>query len=264
MRIYKIAKLILLPLFFSVTMTISGFAQGSVQDGMDAFKAEDYQKALEIFQPLATNNDPTSQYFMGIIYENGYGIDKSYENAALWYEKAADQGDEDAQANLAELYQNGKGVKQDMNKAILLYLKAISKNSKYAISQLSTLIKDNSQNGQEKSNAFLMVAELYRDGKVAEAIDSWKYLEEKGDRDSQAMLGELYISGQDGLDQSYQDALMWYTNAAVQGSAHGQYGLGVIFGNGWGVERNDNLARFWFQQSSDNGNKQATEALKLF
>ena len=264
MKISKIAKLILLPLLFSVAMTVSGFAQGSVQDGMDAFKAKEYQKALKIFQPLAENNDPTSQYFMGIIYEYGYDVKKSYKTAAQWYEKAADQGDEDAQANLAELYQNGKGVKKDMNKAILLYLKAISKNSEYATSQLSELIKDNSPSGQERSNAFLMVAKLYRDGKVAEAIKSWKYLAEKGDRDSQAMLGELYISGQDGLEQSYQDALMWYTNAAVQGSAHGQYGLGVIFGNGWGVERNDNLARFWFQQSSDNGNQQATEALKIF
>ena len=51
---------------------------------------------------------------------------KDYKNAFKWFECSANAGDADAQYNLGILYENGEGVEKNEKEAFKLYLKATS------------------------------------------------------------------------------------------------------------------------------------------
>ncbi|WP_288264747.1 tetratricopeptide repeat protein [uncultured Dialister sp.] len=73
------------------------------------------------------------------MYENGRGVEQSYEKAAKWYQKAADQGDAVAQYNLGTMYKNGLGVEQSYKKAAKWYRKAADQGLAAAKKKLSEL-----------------------------------------------------------------------------------------------------------------------------
>ncbi|MCX8627214.1 sel1 repeat family protein, partial [Gilliamella sp. B3976] len=50
-----------------------------------------------------------AQYNLGLMYDEGDGVDVNKEKAIYWYTKAAEQGGREAQNNLGALYQQGDG-----------------------------------------------------------------------------------------------------------------------------------------------------------
>lgn len=91
-------------------------------DGVAAMLAGDNGKALETFLPLAETSDHAyAQYFLGRMYADGRGVDKSPEEAAKWYRKAAEKGVQEAQFRLAEQYELGNGVPRDLEYAFGWY-----------------------------------------------------------------------------------------------------------------------------------------------
>ena len=58
------------------------------------------QNDIKTLTTKAEQGDPQAQSNLGIAYENGYGVEKSYLKAAYWYTKAAKQGNATAQLNL--------------------------------------------------------------------------------------------------------------------------------------------------------------------
>lgn len=87
--------------------------------GQRAFNAQNYDQALEAWQPLAEQGVADAQYGIGFMYESGWGVDQDYSRAYRWYQLAAQQGHVKSQFNLGMLYRNGKGVAQ--NDALGLY-----------------------------------------------------------------------------------------------------------------------------------------------
>ena len=69
--------------------------------------------------------DPEAQFKLGIMYYDGEGVTRDYQQAFTWFKRAADQGHADAQALLGMLYYKGEGVPQDYNQAALWLQKAI-------------------------------------------------------------------------------------------------------------------------------------------
>ena len=66
---------------------------------------------------------------------------------------------------------------------------------------------------------------------------------------AQNALGDILSNSMLGLDD-YAQALHWYSNAANEGSAYGQYNLGLMLANGWGKEQDLRRAAFWFKQAA--------------
>jgi len=58
-----------------------------------------------------------AQCDLGILYNNGHGVEGDYKKAREYYELAAAQGNAKAQNNLGDLYYNGSGVERDYEKA---------------------------------------------------------------------------------------------------------------------------------------------------
>lgn len=57
--------------------------------------------------------DRDSQFNLGVLFSQGWGVQQDYEQAAHWYKAASDQGAIQAMANLGMLLQDGGGVPQD-------------------------------------------------------------------------------------------------------------------------------------------------------
>jgi TPR repeat protein len=100
---------------------------------------KDYNKAVEWFKKAALQGNARGQYNLGVMYNQGNGVEKDYHQAITWYRKAAIRGDVIAQAKMGFMYENGYGTPKDMNKAIDWYRKAASQNEEYAIKRLKVL-----------------------------------------------------------------------------------------------------------------------------
>jgi cell division protein FtsN len=83
-------------------------SQATVKDGVDAWQAGNYAKAITEWRGPADQGDPDAQFNMGQAYKLGRGVPADAKLAQSWYQKAAQQGHEQAQANLGLiLFQGG-------------------------------------------------------------------------------------------------------------------------------------------------------------
>ncbi len=92
----------------------------------------------------------------------------------------------------------------------------------------------------------------YSEGDFATALAEWQPLAERGDANGQFGLGLLYANGW-GVDLNDDEALKWYGLAAGQGHAEAAYNLGVMNANGWGVPQSDDEAFKWYSMAADRG-----------
>lgn len=115
-------------------------------------------KAFEWFMVSAKQKHTQAEYYVGLYYQNGKGVEQNVEQSIYWYEKAAVKKDKNAlyhlamiliklpdkdyvtvsklleqaalldhpnaQYNLAVMYHKGDGVKEDPEKAFFWYEKA--------------------------------------------------------------------------------------------------------------------------------------------
>jgi TPR repeat protein len=76
----------------------------------------DYARALQHFIAGGEQGNADAQYYAGVMFADGQGTKRSFEEAAKWYEKAAAQNHADALYSLARLYVIGNGVEPDFRR----------------------------------------------------------------------------------------------------------------------------------------------------
>ncbi len=81
--------------------------------GLAAAQSGDFEAAVSIWWPLANLGDQDSQFNLGVLFRQGWGVPQDFEQAARWYKAAADQGAIEAMANLGMLLRDGRGVPQN-------------------------------------------------------------------------------------------------------------------------------------------------------
>ncbi|KAF8933120.1 hypothetical protein BGZ47_011020 [Haplosporangium gracile] len=105
-----------------------------------------YLKTTTWFLKTTKQGHSSSQYSIGILYDNVWGVPKTMillkddVQAMDWILKAASQGNSDAQFNISVLYENGQGVPQSFAKAAEWYQKAANQGSNIAKTALSNLM----------------------------------------------------------------------------------------------------------------------------
>ena len=87
------------------------------QQGFEATERGDYQTAFKLWLPLAEQGNASTQFNLGVMYEDGRGVKQDDVEAVKWYRQAAEQGDAKAQFNLGVMYAKGQGVRQDKGQA---------------------------------------------------------------------------------------------------------------------------------------------------
>ena len=75
---------------------------------------------------------------------------------------------------------------------------------------------------------------------------------EKGDANSQAVLGYMYSAGGD-IPKDVKASVMWYGKAAEQGHRVAQHKLGGLYYRGKGVEKDYTIAVMWYTKAAEQG-----------
>ena len=97
-------------------------AHADRNDGAYAYLQGDYETAYNTMISLAnTSDDKIAQYYLGVMYMKGQGVEQDYEKAGEWFRKASEQGLAVAMYKLANLYTKGEGVPKDLEFAYVWY-----------------------------------------------------------------------------------------------------------------------------------------------
>jgi hypothetical protein len=124
----------------------------------------DHGKALQYYFSSALQGNADAQNNLGIMHEEGIGVEQSDEEAVRWYSDAAQQCHMDACFNLALMYEEGKGVERSAMEAMDLYRVAADKGHKAALDRIMMVRQsqklDNKKKDLMKSSTLHMP--LYR------------------------------------------------------------------------------------------------------
>jgi len=179
---------------------------GPLEDGIAAYNAKNFDKAVELLQPLAEkSNNPQAQEKIGRLYHRGKGLPKDAGKAAEWYRKAADQGDAPAAARLGSMYWIGDGVARDPEQAAKWYALGASKGN--ALAQVG--IGYMSMQGSGTPVDFKAAADWFN--KAAG----------QGDASAMLALGTLFELGK-GVPKDVVQAYKWYTLASIDDGEYEQ------------------------------------------
>jgi len=59
-----------------------------------AYRSGDYETALKHYQPLAAEGDAYANLILGLMYQQGQGVDADMSKAYAYYERASEHGDD--------------------------------------------------------------------------------------------------------------------------------------------------------------------------
>lgn len=72
----------------------------------------------------------------------------------------------------------------------------------------------------------------------------------------------MYRNG-DGIQQSDEKAVEWYSKAAEQGNASAQCNLGYMYEEGRGVLQSNEKAKYWYTKAANQGERDALWVLHV-
>jgi len=161
-----------------------------------------------------------------------------YDKAITYYEKMAASHDEHALYKAGEYYYYGRGVQKDQTKAIKYWKLAANLGNEDAILNLA------------KGHLSL-----------SEKIKYLTTIAEKGNVQAQLQLANIYLKEQ--YKPDYEKALMYYQKT-VKYYPKNNFVLGEFYRNGWGVSKNIQLAKQYYESGSFIGDENCKEKLADF
>ena len=143
-------------ILFTVALTFSATAVAESEAyelGCKKYDVGDYDAAFETWSPAAIAGDADSQFGMGQLYANGYGVALDDAKALEWYTKAAEQGHGDAQCQLGVMHANGWGVPMDEAEAMKWYKLAAENGNTEAMVNVGSMYQNGFSVEQDKVEA---------------------------------------------------------------------------------------------------------------
>ena len=220
---------------------------------------------LQRLKKKAESGDPEALYNLGMFYYSGGDSIKNDPavSFSLWI-RAAGAGYNEANNGLGMLYENGCGVEKNIDKAASFYEKAMKGGSKVAQYNLGNLFLLNNlpekglplltelaEEGDQMAQMTLVKA--YTAKKDFTKAFPWnEKLAAAGNSNGQFLLGVMYKNGL-GCTQNYVKAAEFLDKASRQGNAAAMTELGNLYMEGKGVERDFNHAARLFASAIQSG-----------
>lgn len=179
---------------------------------------QNYSEALKLYKQAAVLGNITAQNNVAVMYRNGYGTDKDIDEAIIWYERSAKTKNLTALEELGDIYLYQK---RNYEKSRYYYENALLNGSKKVQLNLGYLYQHGyggEQNCEKALNLYRLSADEY------------------SNKTAQCNLGILYLYGTCVI-KDYSQAVYWFYKSANQGYAEGQYYLGWMYRNGYGVNK---------------------------
>lgn len=126
------------PLLILLFTIITSPVRADFNDGVVAYLMGDYDKAFTTMQSLAETSDHGyAQYYLGMMYMKGQGVEQDYKNAGEWFRKASEKNIPQAQYKLGDLYFKGRGVPKDFEYAYVWFSVGASHKHQLSVSAIN-------------------------------------------------------------------------------------------------------------------------------
>ncbi|MBU2880507.1 sel1 repeat family protein [Psychrosphaera sp. B3R10] len=225
--------------------------EGDFDQGLIAYNDKNYRRALVEWLPLAKEEDPRAEYYIGLMFMNGLGVEENYDQGILWLKLAANRDYVDAQFELGRAYVSGVKIEQNLDQGIRWLLSAAKKG--HAGAQFSYGLL----NQQDKVPLSSDLMALYKQSRsktfnFTQAAKWYTLAAEQNHAAAQSNLASLYRVGI-GVQQNNEEAFKWYTNSANQGVIDAQYNLGLMYEQGIATPMDTQRALFWHTKAAEQG-----------
>ena len=203
----------------------------------------DMKEAIKWYEMGAKSNEPTCVFTLGLIYEEGDGVQKNILKAADWYQKGAQAGIPSCLYNLGKLIIN-KEISGEEEKGVNLIHQAAEQNMPDAMCNLGDMYS-------------------YEDGLTIDYEKAFYWYEKAAEtKHSRALteLGDMYYAGK-GVRQDYRKAMEYYQKACDEGYPYAFYSLGFMYWKGQGTLPDKEKAQEYLSQAAAMGNESAFQLL---
>ena len=199
----------------------------------------------------ASAHDPCGINNLGVMYEDGFGVQQDRQAAIGLYNTAASLGDLNAMANLGRVYYYGDGVERNVITALAWYKKGADLGDFTSLRQLGEIYGwgEGVPLNIDRSSAYLLRANPVHDGEASYDL-GWLYYRyypragrceqarrwltisaNLGDADGEAMLGWLYDTGVCVARPDAKVAAKWYL-ASLDRIPSAETGYAMLFWKG--------------------------------
>lgn len=253
--------------------------------GLRRFQTGNYAWAVDSFVKAAAKGNSDAMYYLGLIYERGYGGEKDPLKAEEWYKKAAAKGNSDARKKLSvkekkEENKDKKGKTETIENKKEREAKAEEKNEdlkaqsaeelfrsgfeKYEKGEYSDarklLLKAAEMNNSDAMRYLGAICLVYKD--YANGVKWYERSAELKNDHAMFDLGILYQKGNDGI-RDVGKAIKWYEKAGNLGNVLAMKELGNIYYYGNGVQKNYVKAREWYTKAANLGDSDSRVMLNV-
>ena len=239
----------------------------------------DMKEAIKWYEMGAKSNEPTCVFTLGLIYEEGDGVQKNILKAADWYQKGAQAGIPSCLYNLGKLIIN-KEISGEEEKGFNLIQQAAESGYSFAQNYMGRAYRFGwyvNANPVRATNWFTKAAEQnmpdamcnlgdmysYEDGLTVDYEKAFYWYEKAAEtKHSRALteLGDMYYAGK-GVRQDYQKAMEYYQKACDEGYPYAFYSLGFMYWKGQGMLPDKEKAQEYLSQAAAMGNESAFQLL---
>lgn len=174
-----------------------------------SFKVYGNSYSVSEITSRAEKGDNLSQFDLGYLYFNGWGVNQDFSKSFYWFQKSAEQGNIEAQKSLYRMSWLGKGVRQSYQQGVFWLQKAAEGKDVESQRKLGDLYLSDWV-GKNDS--------VYKDHE--KAIYWLKLASKTGDGKSLLSLGNFYLSGNDGT-KNKEVAMDYYRRSCNSGEELG-------------------------------------------
>lgn len=249
---------------------------------IDATEPPDYVSGAAAFREAAEHGHPLAQYRLGLLHLSGLGVVEDAEKAFGWIEKAAAQGIAAACLQLGVMLAHGQGVEQDYALAAHWYGRAAELGSSDGLFNLAflrlrgldpapvderdgiALLEEAAALGNRA--ALWALHNVHREGTYGNRDEAranhWlRAAAEQGEAEAQVRLA-LMLHGGTMIPVEGETAFGLMHAAGISGHPFAQAWLGDVLATGDGVERDEALARTWYERAAAQGHHGARAMLE--
>lgn len=213
-------------IFFLLLFSTNKVQANDLKSGIAAFNNQDYVQARQLLGPLAHEANPEAMFYIGQMYDFGFGLPYNDYEAESWYSYAARKGHARASFYAAFLLREQK---KETSKH--LYSEAAKLNFTPA-----TILEKGMQ--------------AYLKNEYRLAINIWEEEAQRNNKEAMCFLGELY--NELSLKEFYDEkkSLHWYRKAAKAGHGKAAFHMSTHY---WLFKKDKENATYWGLQSATNG-----------
>jgi hypothetical protein len=213
------------------------------EKGTSSSAEEELKEAMHWIQESARHGYPSAQHYLGLCYNDGYGVEQNQEQSFYWLSKVAMEHDDlHAAFHIAMMLLRG-------------YWSSSSATS--FASPNSTLYSASASSSSSSTSTSEHVG--------GDVVFWLRFAAERGHSEAQANLGILLAQGSKGVTKDMTEALKWFEKAAKQGNPTAQYNAAVCYLHGHGTvpagHKDEVKAMSLYQVAAENGHPDAQSHL---